>query len=408
MNRKIKILVISESVTLAHIIRPVTLLKHLDTDRFELHVASSKDSEHYFSELKHSFYQVTCLSSQKFKESLATGSTFIQKDLLQIQINEDLELLRQIKPDLVIGDFRISLNISARVEKVPYITLTNTHWLNFKPQDLPLPEIPIFKMIGQSVSGVVFNFFVKPFLPFILKHQARNINFFRLKYSQRPYQLLTDTYIDADIVGLCDTPYNFKAHREDLKFAYLGPICGDSTAAVPDWFENSQTIQKKKIYINLGSSGDHSILEKLLNELTEMDVHLCVGAPQSQITSLSTKYKNIFWGSNLPGSLLCRWADVILFNGGSPTTHQALLEGKPIVAICTNPDQILNMKNFNHFEFVKTFRNWNLNTKDVKKTIEYFLSDTKVKNEAQDYGKKLRSFDTKSELEKCIFTLISK
>lgn len=408
MNRKIKILVISESVTLAHIIRPVSLLKHLDTDTFELHVASSKDSQHYFSELKHSFYQVTCLSSQKFKEALATGSTFIQKNLLQTQINEDLELLKQIKPDLVIGDFRISLNISARVAKVPYITLTNTHWLNFKPQDLPLPEIPIFKMIGQSFSEILFNFFVRPILPFILKQQARNINFFRTKYSQRPYQLLTDTYIDADVIGLCDTPYNFKAHHNDLKFTYLGPICGDSTTVVPNWFESLQTIQNKKIYINLGSSGDHSILDQLLSELTKMDVQLCVGAPQSQIDLLSSKYKNIFWSSNLPGSLLCRWADVILFNGGSPTTHQALLEGKPIVAICTNPDQILNMKNFSHFVFVRTFRNWNLDAKEVKKSIEYFLIDTKVITEAQAYGKKLRSFDTKSELEKCIFTLISK
>ena len=46
--------------------------------------------------------------------------------------------------------------------------------------------------------------------------------------------------------------------------------------------------------------------------------------------------------------------------------------------------------------------------KEVKKSIEYFLIDTKVITEAQAYGKKLRSFDTKSELEKCIFTLISK
>ncbi len=39
----------------------------------------------------------------------------------------DLALLEEIGPDLVIGDFRLSLGISCRVLGIPYVSLVNAH-----------------------------------------------------------------------------------------------------------------------------------------------------------------------------------------------------------------------------------------------------------------------------------------
>jgi len=36
-------------------------------------------------------------------------------------------------------------------------------------------------------------------------------------------------------------------------------------------------------------------------------------------------------------------ADLVISNGGSPTTYQALAEGRPVIGIASNLDQYLNM-----------------------------------------------------------------
>jgi UDP:flavonoid glycosyltransferase YjiC (YdhE family) len=46
----------------------------------------------------------------------------------------------------------------------------------------------------------------------------------------------------------------------------------------------------------------------------------------------------------LPGDVVCRKALLVVCNGGSPTTNQALAKGVPVIGIAQNMDQFLNMQ----------------------------------------------------------------
>ena len=48
---------------------------------------------------------------------------------------DDLELIRRIEPDVVVGDFRLSLAVSAPMAGVPYIALANAYWSPFAVLD---------------------------------------------------------------------------------------------------------------------------------------------------------------------------------------------------------------------------------------------------------------------------------
>ena len=45
----------------------------------------------------------------------------------------------------------------------------------------------------------------------------------------------------------------------------------------------------------------------------------------------------------LPGDACAKLASVVICNGGSPATYQALAAGKPVIGLAGNTDQFLNM-----------------------------------------------------------------
>ena len=45
-----------------------------------------------------------------------------------------------------------------------------------------------------------------------------------------------------------------------------------------------------------------------------------------------------------PGEALCQRAALVIGNGGSPITYQALAAGKPVLGLASNFDQFLNMR----------------------------------------------------------------
>ena len=55
-------------------------------------------------------------------------------------------MIREVEPDVVVGDFRLSLSVSARVAGVPYLAITNAYWSPYARQRFPLPELPVVRM----------------------------------------------------------------------------------------------------------------------------------------------------------------------------------------------------------------------------------------------------------------------
>jgi UDP:flavonoid glycosyltransferase YjiC (YdhE family) len=49
------------------------------------------------------------------------------------------------------------------------------------------------------------------------------------------------------------------------------------------------------------------------------------------------------WPKYLPGEEAARRARLVICNGGSPTSQQALAAGVPVIGIASNLDQFLNM-----------------------------------------------------------------
>ena len=65
-------------------------------------------------------------------------------------------LIREVEPDAIVGDFRLSLSVSARLAGVPYLAITNAYWSPYARQRFPMPEFPIVAGSGSRWRGPLF------------------------------------------------------------------------------------------------------------------------------------------------------------------------------------------------------------------------------------------------------------
>lgn len=60
--------------------------------------------------------------------ALARGAPVFTAKVLEGYVEQELALMDQLRPDVVVGDFRLSLRISASLRRIPYVNVTNAYW----------------------------------------------------------------------------------------------------------------------------------------------------------------------------------------------------------------------------------------------------------------------------------------
>lgn len=113
MLRK-RILLVAEAVTLAHVGRPLALAAALDPTRYELHLACAPGHEVFLRDSGLTHWTIHSISSAPFLAALAAGEAVYDLATLRRYVEQDLHLPGTVHPDLVLGDFRLSLSVSAR------------------------------------------------------------------------------------------------------------------------------------------------------------------------------------------------------------------------------------------------------------------------------------------------------
>jgi UDP:flavonoid glycosyltransferase YjiC (YdhE family) len=114
MSRK-RVLFVSENITLAQVVRLVTLADALADDLYEVHFACGDFPDFIFKHRAWKRWPLWTVPAKKVFRSLESGGRLYSGGVLQRYVNADLEVIRQVKPDLIVGDLRWSLNVSAPV-----------------------------------------------------------------------------------------------------------------------------------------------------------------------------------------------------------------------------------------------------------------------------------------------------
>ena len=333
-----RILFFAEAVTLAHAARPIVLANSLEGLGHEIVMACDDRYSRFTANQTWQTLPLRSIRSQRFLRSLAWGSPVYDLPTLRRYVAEDIDLIERVKPDLIVGDFRLSLSVSARLVGIPYATITNAYWSPYcRDSSFPLPVLPFTRFLPLSIAQSIFN--IARRTAFGL--HCRPLNRLRAEHGLSQFgRDLRLAYTDADYTLYADAPAMFPVERLPPHHRFLGPILWSPPVSTPYWWHDLPT-DKPIVYVTLGSSGSPKVMRMVIDALADQPVTVIAstaGAPIPQTLS-----QNVYVADYLPGIEAAERASVVICNGGSPTSQQALACGVPVLGIASNMDQFMNM-----------------------------------------------------------------
>lgn len=337
-QRKQRILLIAEAVTLAHLARPLTLGGSLPTDRYDVQFACTPRYNGFLGDLKSPAAPIETLSSEAFMLALKTGQPLYDANTLSAYVEEDIKLFEQFSPDLVVGDFRLSLSVSARLAKIPYISISSIYWSPYADLRFPLPELPIVQALGPTLTEPLF----RMVRPFAFALHTRPLNTVRRKFGLPSLGWdLRRTYTDADITLYTDIAEMFPTRDQPANHRFIGSVQWQPPEPPPGWWDELSR-DLPWVFVTLGSSGPANLLPMVLDALAEFPVQV-IAASAGRVSPRNIP-ENAKVEKFLPGVDAAARSALVICNGGSPVTQLALTNGVPTLGICSNMDQYLNME----------------------------------------------------------------
>ncbi len=380
-----RILFFAEAVTLAHAARPIVLANSLDGIGYELVMACDDRYRRFMVGQTWQTLPLRSISSQRFLRSLAWGTPVYDLPTLRRYVAEDIDLIERVKPDLIVGDFRLSLSVSARLVGIPYATITNAYWSPYiRDMPFPLPVLPLSRCMPLAIAQAIFD--AVKMRAFSL--HCRPLNRLREEHGFPPFgNDLRLAYTDADYTLYADTPAMFPVDPLPSHHRFLGPMLWSPPVPAPHWWHDLPTDQPI-VYLTLGSSGSPKVMRTVMDALAGQPVTVIAstaGAPPPQTLS-----QNLYVADYLPGIEAAARASLVICNGGSPTSQQALACGVPVLGIASNMDQFMNMAAVVRSGAGEVLRADRVGVRHIREAVVRMISDPEGRRGAKGL---VRSFD---------------
>jgi MGT family glycosyltransferase len=256
----------------------------------------------------------------------------------QRSVDSDLQVLSDLRPDLVMGDMHWSLCTSARVAQIPYVAVTNAAWTRWYSEPIEPPQGHFStKILGKTLTKKIF-----PTLKNILTwYYSLGYTKVRKQYGLPPVTSLYDL-IEGDMTLLADVPEYMPTRREmPSSFRYVGPIMWEADLPVPKWVRRLDR-SRPTLYFTMGSTGDTAFFDEAIRVFgdTEYQILITTGG----LADLGPVPKNVFVEQYAPGKALMQVSDAVVSHGGNGTIYQALSCGVPVIGFPSIFDQEINMQ----------------------------------------------------------------
>lgn len=398
-SRKV-VLLVAEAVTLAHYGRIAMLSRALPASDYHVIVAADPRYRALDEMPGVDFYPIWSIPSSQFSHALEQGAPLYNVDTLMRYVEEDLALIDAVKPDLIVGDFRLSLAVSAPLRKIPYASVVNAYWSPYADIAHPVPELPFTRITGLKLGQALFDL-VRP-LAFAM--HARPLNQVRRKYGLAPLgNDLGKTYTWADYTLYADIPELVRTQNLPHNHRFLGPILWSTQTPLPDWWD-SLPDDRPIVFLTLGSSGRADLLPMVFDALSEFPV--TVIAATAGKAALKGVPPNVYITDYLPMDVASARSAFIISNGGSLTTYQALSVGAPVLGICSNMDQLLNMNAVQGLGAGITLRAGKAKLAEMRVAVRALLEKPAYAEAAGRVRQAVLQYDTKQHFQEVVAEII--
>ncbi len=330
MTGRIPILFFGEALSLAHVTRPLVLARSLDPETYEIHFACDTRYQELVDIPSHiRLWPLGSISNRSLTSTVDRGRFHLSQADLKDYVSEELSLLQQVRPALVVSDFRPTVSISAELTGTAHAALANVVWSPFRMLDFdPNPDSGALPGKGLLAGSKSKN----------TPSATESINSVRRQYGLPLVQGYCEIVTRGDYTLYVDPPAFVDTKPLPDNHMFLGPIWWSPDVSKPSWWRCWDP-DLPLIYVTLGSTGRAALLPTLVHSLQDLSATILVASAGRG--DLGEVPENVFVADYVPGLEATGYAAVTVCNGGSTTAYQSLNHGTPIVGLWSNLDQYL-------------------------------------------------------------------
>jgi UDP:flavonoid glycosyltransferase YjiC (YdhE family) len=332
VRQRKKILFMAEGITMTHFVRPASLAEALDPSEWDVYFWTPK---RYHSLLRRTFSglgDLRTIEPKKFLHSLDHGEVAYSAESLRAYVHDDQEIFQEIRPDLIIGDYRLSICISAPLSGLPFASIFNAHWSPYYKQPAIVPD----HLLTQWVSPRLLGLFFAVLRPAIFSWHAKPVNDVRRSFGMPPLPNdLKGVHTAGDLVLYPDVPEFVPITRGSDHHHFIGICPWSSPVPKPVWWSEVMNSPQPKIFVSLGTSGPMKILPAVLEAVSSLPVEVLLATSGRGVGPIP---KNVHMAELLPYEETARHSALIVSHGGTGGLYPTLAAGAPMLAIPVNID----------------------------------------------------------------------
>jgi UDP:flavonoid glycosyltransferase YjiC (YdhE family) len=335
MARK-RILFLAEGATMAHFVRPLALAEALDNERYDIRFYAPPRFSRYLKDKPFTVGELASMPGEQFLANISRGAPLFPAAVLRGYVEEERELFRKLRPDLVIGDMRLSLPISARLDSVPHAVMINAYWSPYARHRSVVPCLPLTRAIPPRLLGPVFKL-TEPLAYAVHVGQVNRVRKqFGLQALPPDIRIL---YTEGDYVLYPDIPEFVPVSNAPKSHRYIGICPWTPATPMPDWWPGMVADPKPKVFISLGSSGPQRAMPGLQRALSKLPVSVILSTSGRELGAPPAGW---YLADLLPFTETAAQSSVVVSHGGSGGLYPAIAAGTPVLAIPSNADQHLS------------------------------------------------------------------
>lgn len=348
--KKKKILFLPAGIGLAHVGRCTSLAKELKTRGYDIFFGIGKHSSIVVEKEGFPYQLISEVAWEIYEGKFRKLNPSIYSfEMIEKFVKEELALIRQEKPDLIVADIRPTAKISASIAKIPLVSILNvdaSRYYDYSKVKIRFPGYWFSKLspvLRDIIDSKVSETILKKVAPFFLRtftlEQLVKFNFVLIKYNKIPLFSFLDFFL-GDTSILVDIPQLRPVRKLPAQVHLVGPIFWEGAKEFPNW-SNKLNSKKPMIYLTISGTGDKKVCQKIVDNLKDEQYQVVVTVGNVCRTSdiRMPGRSDFFITQFVSGAWIMSKASVIIFPGGVSTAYQALKAGVPQIGIPVNLDQ---------------------------------------------------------------------
>lgn len=346
---------------------------------FELRRMSPRLTEQKLAQLR------TVLSGETWN----TVGYFSAKELAP-RVKNELALFNEVKPAAVLTGWCLSVTLSARAAKVPFVNVLHstsiTEYYEAGLQTHPdrlywlrwfFSEERLNRRINRRILTIRFP--VRPY------HRIGQ------RYGLRAFKNFVDM-LEGDYTLLADIPEWVGLSAVAANKRFVGPLVAKLDVDVPS--EVAEIPHDKPIiYFAMGSSGKPRLIASIVEGFAGKPYRV-IAPVREFVRDLNVEVPaNVIVTGLLPAHKVNPLADVSVIHGGQNTVMNACLSGTPIVGLGMHSEQEANLEACVRKGFAIRLNKWRDSAQRVLEAIDTQLNNESAKEKVQAFRQQLDRWD---------------